>query len=145
MPNQLEPYQETFVENILKSLEKDDSILAQLSTGGGKTVVFASIVNDYIKKAHKDVLIVVHRLELLNQTRRILFNWYKVGSEKIDADNKNIQRSKVYVGMIETLKNRLKDKKTFNLMKNVGLVIIDEAHMSNFKKIFPHFSVLARV
>ncbi len=88
---------------------------------------------------HKDVLIVVHRMELLNQTRSVLFNWYNVGSEKIDVDNKNIQRSKVYVGMVETLKNRLKDTKTFNLMKNVGLVIIDEAHMSNFKKIFPHF------
>jgi len=32
MPNQLEPYQETFVENILTALEKDNAILAQLST-----------------------------------------------------------------------------------------------------------------
>ena len=139
MPNQLESYQKVFVENISKALENDKSILAQLSTGGGKTVVFASIVNDYINSKHRDVLIVVHRQELLNQTRRVLSKWYNVGSEKIDVDNKNIQRSKVYVGMVETLKNRLKDTKTFNLMKNVGLVIIDEAHMSNFKKIFPHF------
>jgi len=139
MPNQLEPYQETFVENILTALEKDNAILAQLSTGGGKTVVFARIVNDYIKKENRDVLIAVHRQELLKQTSRILFNWHNVGSEKIDINNKHIKRSRVYVGMVETLKNRLKDTKTFNLMKNVGLVIIDEAHMSNFKKIFPHF------
>ena len=137
--NQLEPYQNIFVENILKSLEKRSSILAQLSTGGGKTVVFANIVNDYIKKTHKDVLILVHRMELLNQTRRTLYSWHMVGSEKIDVDNKNIQRSRVYVGMVETLKNRIKDRIVLNLMKNVGLAIIDEAHMSNFKKIFPHF------
>lgn len=141
MPNILEPYQEIFVNNILKAIDNNNAIIAQLSTGGGKTVVFASIVNNYIKitHKHKDVLIVVHRSELLNQTYKTLLTWHEIGSEKIDADNKSIRRRRVYIGMVETLKNRLKIPETLLLMESVGLVIIDEAHISNFKKIFPHF------
>lgn len=42
-----------------------------------------------------------------------------------------------YVAMVETLNNRLRDKK-FN-MDYIGLVIVDEAHYNSFRKLFTYF------
>ena len=39
--------------------------------------------------------------------------------------------------MVETLNNRLRDKK-FN-MDYIGLVIVDEAHYNSFRKLFTYF------
>jgi superfamily II DNA or RNA helicase len=42
-----------------------------------------------------------------------------------------------FIAMVETLNNRLLDDKDF--IKNIGLVIVDEAHYNSFRKIFQYY------
>lgn len=47
-----------------------NSIVYQLPTGGGKTVIFTEISHRFIQRNNTSVVIVVHRNELLRQTRK---------------------------------------------------------------------------
>lgn len=117
------------------------------------TVCFAAICKRYIdKNPTKDVIIFVHRAELLNQTKQTLFNWYGIIAQEINAQtvsmNRNLlfgERNRVFVAMVETFDRRSKHQHFLDHMKDVGLVIVDEAHLSNFKKIFIHFPMAMRI
>jgi superfamily II DNA or RNA helicase len=132
---QLRPYQEEFATNIAKRLSEGfKRIVGQLATGGGKTITFSAITNRYITRSKKSVLIIVHREELLEQTKRTLYRSYGIIAEVV---GKQMQKADVYVSMVETLNNKLKNNP--NYFVDVGLVIADEAHIANFHKIFPYF------
>lgn len=52
--------------------DRYDSVMLQMPTGTGKTFLFTSVVNDLLaayKETHQDlrILVVVHRMELLEQ------------------------------------------------------------------------------
>jgi superfamily II DNA or RNA helicase len=141
----LEEYQKKFNSNIFSSLLVNRSIIAQLATGGGKTVCFASLTKDWITNTNKDVLILVHRQELLKQTRETIYKWHGILPQAIDANTNQIEQSRVFVAMVETINNRLKNPAFARYLKNVGLLIIDEAHLSNFKKIFVNFADCKRI
>ncbi|WP_299362079.1 DEAD/DEAH box helicase family protein [Winogradskyella sp.] len=120
--------------------EADDfNLLYQLPTGGGKTVIFSEIVRRYIEKHNKKVVILTHRIELCKQTSSVL-SGFKVDNKVINSKVKTLPDQDDYqcfVAMVETLNNRLSDK-DFEL-KDVGLVIIDEAHYNSFRKLFKFF------
>lgn len=131
---QLRHYQEKFVNGLAVKLAQGiRKLIGQLPTGGGKTVCFATIANRYISKSSKSVLILVHRKELLDQTRRTLYNLYGINAHPIVAGVKYIPAAKVYVGMVESVGRRI------NRIKNIGLVIIDEAHIAAFNKLHQYF------
>ena len=109
----------------------------QLPTGAGKTVVFSYMVQRYLNAMNKTVVIAVHRDELLKQTRKTLFNHFGINSEAITAKNRQLNQSKVYVCMVETLHNRLKKRQEY--IKNVGMLIVDECHIGNFKKLYDYY------
>lgn len=126
---QLREYQIRFTDNIIRSLVVNKHIIAQLATGGGKTISFSSITQRYISKTDDSVLILVHRVELLKQTRNTLFNHFGIIANIIDAKSrKPPEPSKVYLAMVETWKRRQYDLP-------IGLIIIDEAHLGNFSQI----------
>lgn len=108
-------------------------VCGQLPTGGGKTVVFACVTDRYIKKSGKSVLIVVHRQELLNQTRKTLYNAFGIEAVAIKAGMKYIPEAMVYVAMVESLGRRI------HKLKDIGMVIIDECHIASFNKIHQYF------
>ena len=152
MERKLEPYQEDFVTNIIKTLGKHQSVCAQLATGGGKTIVFSAICNRYVKNTPNDVLILVHRQELLRQTRKTIFDWYDIIAQEISANVKGLhyipmfdEKPRVYVAMVETFDRRAKNSFFIDNLKQVGMVIVDECHLSNFKKIFQHFPEALRI
>jgi superfamily II DNA or RNA helicase len=120
--------------------ESDDfNLLYQLPTGGGKTVIFSEIVRRYIEQKNKKVVILTHRIELCKQTSNVLSS-FNVKNKVINSKVKTLPDQDDYqcfVAMVETLNNRLSDK-DFEL-KNVGLVIIDEAHYNSFRKLFKFF------
>jgi len=130
----LRDYQENFALRISQELSYHKKIIAQLSTGGGKTVVFANIIKRYIEKSGKSVLLLVHREELVTQASRTIYQWSGIVAERVA---KGMVQSKCYIGMVETVNNLL--KKTPDFFNDVGLVIIDEAHTGNFKKVHPYF------
>lgn len=113
-------------------------LVFQLATGGGKTVSFAGLIKRYLTRhADKKVVILVHREELLKQARRTLYDWYEMVAAPVTAGSSYLPNVPVYVAMVETANNRL--KKNPNYFGNVGLVIVDECHLGNFKKLYGYF------
>lgn len=129
----LRPYQETMCSQLAKSLRDNKRIVGQLATGGGKTVIFSAVAERYTSNNDKAVLILVHRKELLLQTRKTLFNMYGIRAELIVAGTRYIPPAKVYIGMVESVNNRIAR------ISNVGLVIIDESHIAVFNKMHSHY------
>ncbi len=131
---QLRDYQEKSVNETAKKLASGvRKLIVQLATGGGKTIMFSAITNRYTQKSGKSVLILVHRKELLQQTRRTLFNAFSISAQIIIAGMRNIPSAPVYVGMVESVNKRI------DQLQNIGMVIIDEAHLNIHYKMHQHF------
>ncbi|MDX1470011.1 MAG: DEAD/DEAH box helicase family protein [Flavobacteriaceae bacterium] len=121
--------------------EEDDNfnLLYQLPTGGGKTVIFSEIVRRYIKNKKKKVVILTHRIELCKQTSKML-KGFEVKNKVINSKVKDLpdqDQYQCFVAMVETLNNRLNEDKME--LRDIGLVIIDEAHYNSFRKLFKFF------
>lgn len=120
-------------------------IVGQLATGGGKTVEFAALTKRFLDAfPDKNVLIAVHREELMDQARSTLYDWYGIIAEKVVSTTKTRPPAKVWATMVETAHNRL--KKSPEHFPNVGLLIIDEGHVGSFKKMhafFPNAVIVA--
>jgi len=135
-------YQQKDIDTIFEKFEgKPDNyhLLYQLPTGGGKTVIFSEIARRFIEKYQRKVLVLTHRIELSKQTSQMLTG-FGVKNTVIDSAVKELpddNEFSCYVAMVETLNNRLKDKKFH--MDYVGLVIVDEAHYNSFRKLFTYF------
>ena len=135
-------YQRKDLDAIFSSIHKspsDFNLLYQLPTGGGKTVIFSEITRRYIEQTQKKVVVLTHRIELCGQTSGMLNN-FGVRNKIINSKVKELPDQDEYmcfVAMVETLNNRLQDRK-FE-MKDVGMVIIDEAHYNSFRKLFSYF------
>lgn len=138
----LYPFQENTVTTILEELEKNGknfNLLYQLPTGGGKTVIFSEITRNYIENWKEKVLILTHRIELSVQTSKQLAA-IGVKNKIINSEIKTLDDQDEYqcfIAMVETLNNRLHDDENF--IKDVGLVIVDEAHYNSFRKIFQFY------
>lgn len=133
-------YQERDIQSIFDVLENGavNKILYQLPTGGGKTVVFSEIARRFIEQTGRNVTILTHRKELCKQTSTTLKNLGVDNSIFSSNSTTFLTDRKCQVAMVETLKNRVKKEK--GKFKNVGLVIIDEAHHNSFTKLFKNFS-----
>ena len=138
----LYPFQENTVKSILAELKKNGknfNLLYQLPTGGGKTVIFSEIGKQYISEWKEKVLILTHRIELSVQTSKQL-SAIGVNNKIINSEVKTLEDQgefQCFIAMVETLNNRLHDDENF--IKDVGLVIVDEAHYNSFRKIFQFY------
>ena len=94
--------------------EGSKRVILCLPTGAGKTVIFSDIAAKAATKG-KRVGIVTHRRELLSQAGRL---------------------NSCDILMVETLNNRI--KKGLDLGK-YDLLVIDEAHIGNFRKVLEGF------
>ena len=139
---ELYPYQKVDINKIFDKINnkpKGYNLCYQLPTGGGKTVVFSEIVRRYIEEQGQKVLVLTHRIELCNQTSKML-DGFGVTNKVINSKVKEIPNQDDYmcfVAMVETLNNRLNEEKVE--FTNLGMVIIDEAHYNSFRKLFRHF------
>ena len=135
-------YQEEDLNTIFNYLDDNgdnSNLLYQLPTGGGKTVVFSEIAKRYIERTKKKVVVLTHRIELSQQTSKML-KGFGVKNKIINSEVKEWQDQDEYmcfVAMVETLNNRLQEEKIE--INNIGLVIIDEAHYNSFRKLFKFF------
>ena len=135
-------YQIEDLNTIFKHLEESPdtgNLLYQLPTGGGKTVVFSEIARRYIEQTQKKVVVLTHRIELSQQTSKML-NGFGVKNKIINSEVKDLADQDEYmcfVAMVETLNNRLQEEKIE--IADIGLVIIDEAHYNSFRKLFKYF------
>lgn len=138
IPNNFKDFQITPVENSKFQLRdyqeagiyeafKFGRGIFELGTGGGKTLILASIIESVYKKINKKIFILVPDLSLVNQTFND-FNEYQCsfsfskwcGNSLLNLDTKVIIAN---VGII----NRC-DKKLLEWFSDVDLFFIDEAH-----------------
>ena len=135
-------YQKGAILEIFKRFDtapSDYHLLYQLPTGGGKTIIFSEIARQYLKHHNSRVVVLTHRIELCNQTSKVLTEFgveNKIINSKASLDDQG--NYSCFVAMVETLNNRLLDDKLD--ISNVGLVITDEAHYNSFTKLFKFFS-----
>lgn len=139
---ELYDYQKESIDQVFDKINNkaaDFKLLFQLPTGGGKTVIFSEIARRFIAEKNKKVLILTHRIELSSQTSKMLTE-FGVQNKVITSDVKCLadqDKFQCFVAMVETLKNRLNDDLLD--MRDVSLVIIDEAHYNSFRKLFKYF------
>lgn len=131
------PDQQKSIEEIFEAFKDKNKLLFCLATGGGKTAIFSFIAKRFIKQEKKRVLVLAHRDQLITQTLETL-RTIGVTCESVISTKKSLKHnSDCYVGMIQTLKNRLKADPHF--LEEVGLIIIDEAHLDLHKEVFEYF------
>jgi len=131
---QLRDYQNSAISNVRKSFQaKYRSVLLTLPTGAGKTVIFSEITRLAGLKG-ANVLILVHRKELVDQAGdKLTKAGVKYG---IIAAGRKESKSNVQVASVQTLINRLNNSNQFDL------IIIDEAHhavANSWRKIFDFY------
>lgn len=137
---ELRPYQKKAIDEIAQKYANGTRrIIFQAATGSGKTVTFSGLIERFIKSTGKKVVVSVHREELLSQARNTLFKWYGITAEPIVAGVRyRNPKADVYVTMIQTARNRIrKNARWFG--PDVGMVIIDEAHLKNHDPLVQHF------
>ena len=111
----LRPYQVDSVGQVQKAFQSGSKrVILCLPTGAGKTVIFSDIAARAAEKG-KRVAIITHRRELLSQAGRL---------------------NSCDILMVETLNNQI--KKGLDLGK-YDLLVIDEAHIGNFRKVLEGF------
>lgn len=115
-------YQLKGVNSVIKKISEGyKRIVFQLATGGGKTVCMSYLIHRYLLKfTDGKIVILVHRQELQHQTLKAL--------SAFGVTN-------VKVVMIESFMNQVKK----NGVMPYDMVIIDECHVGNFKKVFEHY------
>ena len=112
---QLRMYQLTAVDEIREAFKEAKRVVLCLPTGAGKTVVFSEIVRRVLEKGRR-VAIVTHRRELLSQAGKL---------------------NRCDILMVETLNNQI--KRGVVDLSSYDLLVIDEAHIGNFRKILEGF------
>jgi superfamily II DNA or RNA helicase len=131
-------HQQKSIDEIFLKFQTNQRVLYQLPTGGGKTFVFSFLTKKWVEKTNKKVLILCHRIELVNQTIAS-FNQIGLTCEALTSKTKKLKHNcNVYVAMVQTADNRLNVNDNF--FKDVDLVICDECHILIFDKVFKYFA-----
>ena len=143
--NGLRDYQKEAKQKIYQAWDEVNNVMFQMPTGTGKTVLFASIINDlFMQHELKNVrvvkiLIVAHRDELINQisshiSKRCIKHGIIQGGQK-----KNYQLP-IQVGSINTVSHKNREAEIRAL--NFDYIIIDEAHHATanlYRKLWDYF------
>jgi superfamily II DNA or RNA helicase len=126
MKKTLRPYQQELLDGIFEKIKIVDRLCVQLSTGGGKTVIFTELVSQLNTKT----LILVDSIDLVHQT---VDTFKKQGIDVgcVLAGNKKFPENLVIVAMVKSLWNR-KAK-----MPKFDYCIYDECHLWEGNKLFP--------
>ena len=110
-------YQEDMKERIEKAFESHQSVMVQMPTGTGKTILLAEVVkSEKLKGKNPCVWIVVHRRELVEQIKETL-------AKQFDSSLFTLHSSLIKVFSIQWL-----SKHYHELEEKPSLIIIDEAH-----------------
>ena len=118
----LRDYQLAICERVKEAFEAHRSVMMQMPTGTGKTVVLASLVKQYLNRdADCSVLIVAHRIELIEQTGTFL-NHFGIDYGVIAGGKRPAVLKRVMVASVQTL------SKNLDIDLSPSLVVIDEAH-----------------
>ena len=131
----LRDYQEEICSRVREAFKKHRSVMMQMPTGTGKTVVLAEIVREYLNvnvnvKGGCNVLIVAHRRELVEQIQQALLRVMGAGvarelptQQSCDCLGSEGAAAHIAVHSIQWLSRNIEKVKG-----KPGVVIVDEAH-----------------
>jgi superfamily II DNA or RNA helicase len=137
----LRPYQEAAFNNVFDQWSAGvDKTLLVLPTGCGKTIVFAKITEECVRRGNR-VLILAHRGELLEQAKDKIAKATGLGCSTEKAEETCLGSwFRVVVGSVQTL---MREKRLAQFSKDYfDTIIIDEAHhciSDSYKVILDHF------
>ena len=145
----LRPYQNENKEQIYKSWNDNRAVMLQMPTGTGKTRLFVSILKDIHKYAAESkkqirVLILVHRVELIDQISEELGVRYGLAHGFIHSKDRERRKFPFQIASVQTLNRRLDNWKDYGF----DFIIVDEAHhvlAESYRKIintFPDAKIL---
>lgn len=129
---------------ILRAWDSYDSVMLQMPTGTGKTYLFTSIIKDLIAfyKSNKweiNILVVAHRIELIDQIAASLKN-YGIPCGFIQGTREQHLWQRVQVGSILSL---ISERNEMNVRRcKFDYIIVDEAHHTladSYKRLFDMF------
>jgi len=128
---QLRPYQSEAVHQCFRFWERNVlNLLGVAAVGAGKTIIASTIMKLHLNSPEKRVLFLAHREELLGQTVEklaMIDDQVVAGIEQ--GRNVCPPAAQVMVASIATVKN-IQRVARWSPLKNISLVIIDEAHHS---------------
>ena len=140
----LRPHQLAAKNDILRAWDTYDSVMLQMPTGTGKTYLFTSIIKDLIshyksQKMEINILVVAHRIELLDQITTSLNN-YGIPCGFIQGTREQHLWQRVQVGSILSL---ISERNEMNVRRcKFDFIIVDEAHHTladSYKRLFDMF------
>lgn len=140
---QLRPYQIEAKEKIYKMWIQKRSVMFQMPTGTGKTRLFVSIIRDLFdwgasKKIVVKVLVLAHRIELIDQIDEHIGLKYNLAHGLIVSKSREQKMYSVQIGSVPTLTRRLSNWTD----KEFDIIIIDEAHhvkADSYRRILKEF------
>ena len=109
---QLFDYQEDMVKRVQEAFRHHDSVMVQMPTGTGKTMVLANIVFSFLEMGNHPIWIVAHRRELVSQIKDTLERFFS-----------SLQATSIKVMSIQWLSKHYRE-----MEEKPGLIVIDEAH-----------------
>jgi superfamily II DNA or RNA helicase len=122
---ELRPYQREAIEAVLAARRSGlRRLLVCLPTGAGKTVIFSRLA----QLANRQVLVLAHREELLQQARQKLQQ--ALGGEQVVAIERGAERGDVRAKVLVCSIRSLHEGRLAQVMRgrDLGLVIYDECH-----------------
>lgn len=119
----LRPYQSKGIDLTRKAFSDGfNKILFFLATGGGKSVIFITLVNNLLSKNNR-VILVMRRKQLVLQAQRH-FAKHGISSSVIMGNEKGLDKTnKLQICSIDTVMRR-----DISFMQEFEAVIVDEAH-----------------
>ncbi len=141
MAMQLRKYQSEAREAILNEWDKGiTKTLLVMVTGGGKTIIFAKIIEDCVRKGER-VLVLAHRGELLEQAANKLQQCTGLGCAVEKAEQSCLQSwYRVVIGSVQSLQ---RPARIGQFEPNYfDTIIVDEAHhclAAGYQAVLSHF------
>jgi len=120
----LRDYQVEDKKSILEALKAHQSIIYSLPTGGGKSVVAADLIDDYVKEG-KRIFFTVHRRKLLKQMQSHLDS-KNIESGFLYGKDTSVLDKQVAMGSINTAQRS--DRLFLIADQKYDVLFIDEAH-----------------
>lgn len=137
----LNKYQESAFKTILLSIEnkKNKAFLLHGVTGSGKTEVYIRLIEETLKR-NKKVIYLVPEIYLIPQTYQRLLN--KFNENEIIIWHSLLSKKERFLNWERLVKSNVKivlgaRSAILSPIKNVGLIVIDEAHEVSYKQASP--------
>lgn len=137
---ELRPYQQEAKDAVFAQWEKVNKTLLVLPTGCGKTIVFAKVTEECVRRGSR-VLILAHRGELLEQAADKIAKATQLGCATEKAEESCLGSwFRITVGSVQTM---MREKRLARFQEDYfDTIIIDEAHhciSDSYQRVLQHF------